>query len=467
LPDTGTPPDVQFPDIQTAALSNGLKVMLAQRKSVPLVNFNLMIDAGYAADQFGLPGTASLAMSMLDEGTEKMNALEISDKLDMLGAQLNTGSNLDISNVNLSTIKSTLDESLKLFADVVLNPSFPKEELDRLKKQRIAQIQREKSTPVQMALRIFPQIVYGKDHAYGLPLSGTGYEESVAKITREDLVKFHDNWFKANNATMVVTGDISMDELLAKLEKLFDDMNKGNVPNKNISQVADKEESEIYLLDKPGAPQSIIFASELMPKRNVENNLDIETMNDILGGTFTSRINMNLREDKHWSYGSRSFIINARGQRPFLVYALVQTDKTKESVAEVDRELKEYITTNPATKNELEKIKLNNTLSLPGNWETNNAVNNSLAEIVRYNLPLDYFDKYSDNVKNLALDNVRAAAKQTLKPNKIVWLIVGDKEKYADKLKEFGLKIHEIDVDGNIINEDMKVPEKKESPSGE
>ncbi len=464
LPETGTPPDVSFPETQTAVLSNGLKVMLAQRSSVPLVNVSLLVNAGYASDQFAIPGTAGLAMAMLDEGTAKLKSLEISDMLDNLGTNLGTNSNLDMSFVNMSSLKEKLDLSLELYADVILNPSFPDSELDRLKKEKIAQIQREKSNPIQMGLRTFPELIYGKDHAYGLPFSGSGYEETVMKIQREDLVKFHQTWFKPNNATIVVTGDISMNELLPKLEKYFDDWEEGIVPKKNIGEVKNKEKPVVYMMDKPGAPQSVIFAAQLIPGRGVDNNLEIETMNDIIGGTFTSRINMNLREDKHWSYGSQSIIIGARGQRPFVVFAMVQSDKTKESFAEVLREISEFTSTNPATEDELNKIKLNNTLGLPGSWETNNSVGNSLADIVRYDLPLDYFNTYSSRVKNLNLEDVRSAASQTLNADNLIWVVVGDRIQYEEKLKEFGYDVHEIDVDGNIIDKEIKTPSKTESP---
>lgn len=464
LPETGTPPDAKFPDIQTAALSNGLKIMLAQRSTIPVVNFSLQIDAGFAADQFGIAGTAGLAMKMIDEGTQNMNSLEISDALDNLGAEIGSGSNLDMCVVNLSTLKSTIDQSLELYTDIILNPSFPEDELDRLKKQTLAQIQNEKTNPVQMALRTFPGILYGKEHAYGIPFTGSGYEETVVKIDRQALIDFHNTWFKPNNATLIVTGDISMDELLPKLESKFADWKAGEVPQKNISEVQNAEKPVVYLMNKPGAPQSIIFSGQLVAPRGVENNLEIETMNDILGGTFTSRINMNLREDKHWSYGSQSIIFGARGQRPFLVFAMVQSDKTKESFAEVLREVNEYITTNPATEDELDKIILNNTLTLPGNWETNGAVAASLSEIVRFGLPEDYFETYSERVKNLSLDKVREAANSTLDPTKFAWMIVGDKTQYADKLEEFGYEIKEIDVDGNIIEDEIKTPVQTETP---
>lgn len=463
LPETGTPPAAQFPEIQETTLSNGLKVILAQRNTIPVVDFRLLVDAGYAADQFGLPGTASLALSMMDEGTATRSSLQISEELAMLGATLNTGSNLDISTISMSAIKSNLDKSLELYADVLLNPSFPEKELERLKKQRLAGIQREKSTPVQMALRVFPQYIYGKDHAYGLPFTGSGYEETVQKISQDDLQKFHQTWIRPNNATLVVVGDISIDEIEDKFGDLFANWESKEVPKKNISTVNLKEKSTIYLMDKPGAQQSIILAGHAAPPKADKDNLALESMNTILGGSFTSRINMNLREDKHWSYGSRTLLLGARGQRPFLVYALVQTDKTKESIQEVIKELNGIIGDKPATDEELSKIKLNKTLRLPGSWETGGAIAGSLSEMVRYGYPKDHFDTYASKINSLSLDDINSAAKKVVNPNKIDWIVVGDKAEVEAGLNQLGMDVKLIDVDGNIIETEIKTPEKAET----
>ncbi len=451
LPDTGTPPDAKFPKIEQATLSNGMKILLATRKTVPVVNLTLMFDAGYSADQFASPGTASMVSSMLDEGTKSRTSLEINDELSMLGARLSSYSDLDMSYVNLNSLKSNLDKSLEIFADVVLNPQFPENELARLKQQRIAQIKREKSTPIQMGLRVFPKFLFGEGHAYAYPFTGSGYESTVEKITRDDLIKFHKTWYKPNNAYLVAVGDITMDELKNKMENLFGDWEGGQVPKKNIAFVENKTKPVVYLLDKPAAQQSIIFAGEIFPPKADKDNIAIETMNDILGGTFTSRINMNLREDKHWSYGSRSLILGAKAQRPFIVFALVQTDKTKESMQEVYKEVSQYVSTKPATEEELKKIKLNKTLSLPGRWETIRSVSGSLSDLVRFNFPLDFYDKYPAMIKNLSLDQIRNAAKRVLKPESLVWVVVGDKAKIGKGLSELGYEIKYIDVDGNII----------------
>ncbi len=452
LPATGTPPAAKFPKLQKATLSNGLKVVLAERHSIPVVNFNLMVDAGYAADQFALPGTASLAMNMLDEGTKKRTALQISEELSLLGAQLSAGSDLDVSSVYLSALKEKLDPSLDIYADVILNPSFPEADFQRLKRQQLARIKREKATPIQMALRVFPRLLYGKNHAYGNPFTGSGTEESVMKLTRKDLVKFHKTWFKPNNSTLVVVGDITMNELKPILEKLFKNWKKGKVPKKNISKVAQKPHQVIYLVDKPGAIQSIIFAGHVtLPTRNPDE-IAIETMNNILGGTFTSRINMNLREGKHWSYGARTLLIDARGQRPFLVYAPVQTDKTRESMVEIAKELNGILGNRPPTQEELEKIKKNRILRLPGSWETMRAVMGSINEMVRFGLPDNYWDTYPRKIRQLNLQQIEKAAKEVLHPDKLVWVVVGDRKKIEAGIRELGYgEIHFIDADGNPV----------------
>jgi zinc protease len=186
-------------------------------------------------------------------------------------------------------------------------------------------------------------------------------------------------------------------------------------------------------------------------------------MNTILGGSFTSRINMNLREDKHWSYGSRSLLLGARGQRPFLVYALVQTDKTKESVQEVIKELTGIIKDKPATDDELNKIKLNRTLRLPGSWETGNAIAGSLGEMVRYGYPKDYFDTYASKINSLSLDDINNAAKRVVNPDKVDWVVVGDRVEVEAGLNQLGMEVKLIDVDGNIIEQELKTPEKAET----
>src|SRR5581483_5782078 len=416
-PDTGRPPDLKLPALERMTLENGLKIVLAERHEIPVVNFWLSVDAGYAADQFGTPGTARLASSLLDGGTKTRTALQISDQLAMLGAQLSAASSLDASTVRLSALKTNLDPSLELFADVILNPSFPEADFRRQQKQQIAAIQREKATPFQMGLRVLPRLIYGERHAYSNPLTGSGTEAGVAKLTREDLEKFHQTWFKPNHSTLVVVGDTTMPELRPKLEKLFAPWKPGETPRKNLGTVEPPAKPVIYLLDKPGALQSVIMAGEVAPPTNNADEIAIEMMNSILGGNFGARINMNLREDKHWAYGAQSMFIDARGQRPFIVFAPVQTDKTKESLLEIDKELKGIVGDRPATGQELEKAKANETLRLPGSRETMSAVGSSILELVQFGLPDDYYQTYAGKVRALSTDDVERAAKRVVHPD--------------------------------------------------
>jgi len=424
--------------------------LLAERHAVPVVELQLLLDAGYASDQFGRPGTAKLAMNMLDEGTQTRNALVISDELALLGASLRTGSSLDTSFVRMSALKANLDKSLELFADVILNPSFPVSDFQRLQKQQLDTIQQEKAQPIPMGLRVLPKLLYGANHAYGTPFTGSGTTASVQALTREEMVKFHQTWFKANQATLIVAGDTTLNELLPKLEKQFAAWKGGETPRKNVATVAPLEKNALYLIDRPGSIQSILLVGELAPPKANPDEEAIVTMNQILGGSFTSRINMNLREDKHWTYGAGSVIINARGQRPFLAYTSVQGDKTKESIQEILKELSAIGGDKPITEEETSKARQNRILELPGVWETNEAVDGSLEEMVSYQLPNDYFARLPERLRSLNQAQLEQAARQVVHPNHLAIVVVGDRSKVEASLRDLNLgEIHFLDADGN------------------
>ncbi|MDX1443148.1 MAG: pitrilysin family protein [Gammaproteobacteria bacterium] len=446
-------PEGRFPEVQTATLDNGLTIKLAERRAVPLVEMSLVVDAGYAADQLAVPGTANLSMAMLDEGTESRSALEISDELIELGANLSAGSSLDVSTVSMDALRSRLEPSFELFADVVLNPAFPSSEFDRLKKQQLASIQREKVQPVSMALRVMPKLLYGEGHAYSNPLTGSGTMESVQGMTREQLRDFHGTWFKPNNATLVVVGDISMDELLPLVREEFGDWNRGDVPVKNLDTVEHKDDAVVYIVDRPDSQQSIIFSGHVMPPKNNDDEFALQAMVDVFGGSFTSRLNMNLREDKHWAYGARALLYTAEGQRPFIAYAPVQSDKTAESMTEILKELRGIEGKEPVTAEELAKVKNQNVLTLPGRWETNGAVLRDLREQVQFDLPADYWPNYGDNVRNLGLDAVRSAGSKHIEPGRLVWVVVGDRKQIEAPVRELGIgEIRFLDADGNPVD---------------
>jgi zinc protease len=451
-PEIGTPPQLKLPKLQRAKLSNGLSVVLAERHEVPLVSFWMTSDAGYAADEFAAPGTASMSMALLTGGTKTRTALEISDQLQLLGADLRANSNLDLSTVRMSALKSKVDPSLELFADVILNPSFPDADFKRQQKLQLAGIEREKTRPVQMALRVFPGLLYGPKHAYGNPLTGSGTADSVSKMSREVLAKFHDVWIRPNNSTLIVVGDTTLAEVTPKLEKFLAAWKAGKVPAKNIGTVQQAAKSAVYLIDKPGALQSVIIAGHVAPPTNNPKEIAIEAMNDALGGNFAARLNMNLRENKHWSYGAQSLLWAARGQRPFIAFAPVQTDKTKESMAEMNKELHDILSQRPLTIAELEQVQASETLSLPGSRETIDEVAQSIADLVHFGLPDDYYETFAGKVRALKTSDVNDAAKMVVHPDNMIWVVVGDRTKVEAGIKELNLgELRLMDADGKVM----------------
>jgi zinc protease len=452
LPSPGAPPDSKFPELERAELSNGLKIVLARRPSIPQVRFDLLLDAGYAADQSGIPGVASLTLAMMDEGTANRNALQISDELAQLGANLFTGSKLDVSSVSLEALKENLDPSLAIYADVMLHPSFPRTDFERLKKQRLAQIQQEKADPVGLALRVFPGLVYGPGHAYSNPWTGSGTEESTARIRREDLARFHQTWFKPNHATMVVVGATTMPEIKPKLERLFASWKPGAVPSKSIAKVSQQQRPTVYLMDRPGSLQSVIIAGHVAPPKANPQEVTIQTLNSVLGGDFSSRVNMNLREDKHWSYGAFTFFRDARGQRPFVAYAPVQTDKTKEAILELSKELRGIVKERPIEPSELSRAQASLTLTLPGSWETMGALAGAIAEIVSFGLDDRYYDTFADKVRAETIQSLSRLAGEVIHPDQLVWVIVGDRSKIEPGIRELKLgDIRLLDSNGKPV----------------
>ncbi len=452
MPDSGKASGLSFPDFERASLANGLQIILTHRATIPAVNMILTCSAGYASDQFGVAGTARLAMSMIDEGTSTRNALQISQDLDTLGTRLSTGSNLDQSYVSMNTLKQNLDDSLDLFAEIILAPTFPESELLRLRNEQLVAIGREKSQPNGTGYRVLPKFLYGAGHPYGNPLSGLGYEAGVMTISRDQLVGFHDTWFKPNNATMVVVGDITMEELMPKLELKFTNWKAGPVPEKNIAVVNPPAEPVIYLMNRPGSIQSLVIAGNLTLPYGKLDEAALVMMNSIIGGEFTSRINMNIREDKHWTYGAASFIMDAAGPRPFMVHTSVQSDKTMETVLEIRRELMEFVDGSPATEDEVSRNRENKLLQIPGKYETMNSLSQAINEIVHFHLADTYFQDYASQLKGITTLEVKNITPLVIKPASMVWVLVGDRDMIEEPLKKIGYLIRHIDADGNLID---------------
>jgi len=445
-------PGLKLPRLTRVTMRNGLKVIVAERHDLPMVDMWMRFDAGYAADQYAVPGAASMVAGLLDEGTKTRSSLQIVDQLAGLGAELQAYSTLDSSVVHFSALKSKLDPSLELFTDIVLNPSFPDLKVKQHQQHQLSVIKSEQNTPYQLALRLVPQLLYGKGHAYGNPLTGSGSSTSITEITREDLIKFHNTWFKPNNGTLVVVGDTTLSEIVPRIERLFHGWQAASIPQKNIEVVNPPAEAAVYLIDKPGASQSIIIAAQVAPAPLSSSEAAINAMNDGLGGTFTSRLNMDLRENKHWSYGVRTRLVEARGQRPFFAVAAVQADKTRESMEEIQKEFHDIAGNRPLTTDELEKIKSAETLSIPGSHETLEQVGASILDLVHLGFPDDYYERIVGKIADLKAFDVNSAAKTVLRPDQLVWIVIGDQRKIESEVEKLKWgTVSFLDIDGNRL----------------
>jgi zinc protease len=438
--------------VQQARLSNGLEVLLLERHTAPLVNLALAVDAGYSADADETAGLASLTLDLMDEGTTNRDAFEIADALDSLGAELSTGSSLDQSFVYLRSLAGNLASSLELLADVVLNPSFPEEMVEINRQRRLAAITQEKATPIRAALRVAPALMYGAGHAYAKPLSGSGFEATVSGLTREHMVDWHRAWFRPGSSTLIVTGDTSLDELVPLLEKTLGTWAAGTAPKKNIEDRETASTGRVLLVDKPGAEQSVIVAGHLSLSGGRSEDLAMEAVMRNFGGMSTSRLNRNLRLDKHWSYGAQGFLADARGQRPFVVLAPVQTDKTKETMIEVAAEIAGVAGERPVEGEEFASIMRNMTLRLPGRFETLRALEGAAVDLVNYGYPAEYYYDYAENMRALTETDLAAAAASYVTPGELFWLVVGDLEKVEAGIRELGYgEISRLDADGKPV----------------
>ena len=372
----------------------------------------------------------------MDDGTSSRDTFRIVDELDALGARIFTGSSLDLSFVRLQAMPANLAPSLEIYADVVLNPSFPPELVELEKRRRLAQIEQERAQPNTSALRVLPAILFGNEHAYGKPFTGSGFERTVAPLTRDALAEWHRTWFKPNNATLIVTGDVTMEALLPVLERAFSGWKSGEVPQKKLDAAPSTAGGKVYLIDKPGAPQSVIVAAHLSEPGGQPDELAIEAAMRNFGGMATSRLNRNLRLDKHWSYGAQGQLVGARGQRPLLVIAPVQTDKTTEAMAEVAKELREVAGERPVAGEEFASLMRNMTMRLPGRFETLSSLESAAIEMLNYDYPDDYYQRYAGEVRGLTESDLAGASARYVRPREAIWLVIGDLAKIEAGIRQ-------------------------------
>ena len=456
LPEIGNTPASPFPEIEKSTLENGLQIVLAMRPNTPTIVLSLMMNGGTNSDHFsGKPGLASVAMNMLDEGTRHLDALEISEKQSLLGASIKSFADLDKSYLTLECLTQSLDQSLDLFTEIALHPSFPESDFERIKSLQIAGIQREKMNPAQMALRVMPKFLYGNEHPYSLPLSGAGFETSVSSLTLQDIKDYYMRWVVPQDSVVSVVGDITMDEIKSKLTEKFKEW-VGKSEKNNTKSVSQKKESKkvLYLLHKPEVQQSVVLAGYTFPPYGNISEIAKEPLINVLGGDFTSRINLNLREDKHWTYGAGAFVKESKEERAFIVYTQVQIDKTKDTILEIIAEFNAINDEKTITEHEFEKTKNNQVMALPGIWETNAAVSGSLNAMIKYNLEDNYWQTYSDKVRALSIDEVHSLSKEIIDASKLKWFVVTNKEVTYQDLKSLEFdEIIQVDGDGNIVSD--------------
>jgi zinc protease len=443
-------PPLRFPALTRATLSNGLKVLLAERRGLPLVQMSMeFVGAGYASDRVRKSGTAGFTLAMLDEGAGSYDALAYAARKESLGAVINATGTLDLATVQMSAIKPKLDDSLALYADVLLRPRLDDKDIDRLRGQWLSSIKQEKARPNALVRRLAGPALYGAGHPYAIPPSGTGTEEGIAALRRDDMTAWLGERLRPDAATLIVVGDTNLAELTPKLEKAFASWKAPAtpVPQVAVPVVKPSAKPRVLLVDQPGSIQANILVGGLVPSSMDAGAIDLEIANGVLGGTFSSRINMNLREDKHWSYGAFSGVANAVGQRIWAAGAAVQIDKT-----ELRREVLDYVTAKAPTKpDELTKLKSVAVRALPGSYETGNVVLNTLSGMVLYHRPDDYPQQRANRVDSLTIEQL-STAMRAVQPTALTWIIVGDVKKIEAPLRTLELgDLKVVDADGKVL----------------
>ncbi|WP_165323566.1 M16 family metallopeptidase [Rhizorhabdus phycosphaerae] len=440
--------DLTFPAIERTTLSNGIPVVFARRTTVPTVRLSVSFDAGHAADPKDKLGTQGLTLALLDEGAGKRDSIALAEAQERLGAQIASSATMDRTNVSMFALKANLAPSLDLLADVIQRPTFVPAEIERLRNQVLAGIAAENAQPRGIARRIMPSLLYGKLHPYGVPMSGSGTEEGVKAVTRADLLAFHDRWLRPDNARIFVTGDTTLAELKPLLEARFGSWAKPAAPKGEKQFRMDRmaRPARIVVIDRPQSPQSYILAGELLPTRGVDDPLDLVTANEVVGGSFLSRLNMDLREDKGWAYGAFTQAQMLRETMPLYVIAPVQTDKTGASIAAAIADMKAFLTTKGVTEEERDRTINNQIRSLPGSFETSGDLLGALISLDTLGRPDDYYEKLPARYRAMKAADLDAAARKAIRPDDLIWIVVGDAAKVEPQLKDLGLPVEKMQV---------------------
>jgi predicted Zn-dependent peptidase len=436
-PKPGAPPALKLPAVQKHKLSNGLAVWIVEQHEVPLVQLNLIVRAGSAVDPAGKFGVASMTAAMLDEGAGTRSALELADAIEFLGASLSITSSFDYSAVRASVPVARIAEALPLVADVVVRPTFPAAELERLRKERLTALLQARDDPAALIGIAFPRLVFGPSHRYGTAAAGTAAE--LKAMTVDDVRSFHRTFYRPEHSILIVAGDVTPAAVLPELDKVFGTWKGDGTAGTLASVPAPKQltKRQIYVIDKPGAAQSQIRIGWVGIPRSTPDYAELSVMNTILGGAFTSRLNQNLREKNQYSYGARSVFDARLGPGLFFATAGVQTDKTAEAVREFFNEFTAML--EPIPGEELDKAKNYVAFGFPGEFETSGDLARKLEEQIVYGLPDEYFPSFVRAVTQVTNADVQKAAAKYVQPDKFAVVVVGDRKAIEDKIKALGL----------------------------
>jgi zinc protease len=438
------PPALRTPPVQTATLPNGLQIAVVEMHKVPVVDVTILFDAGSARDPGDLPGLATFTATMLQQGAGARGALDIADETAFLGAEINTYAGYDAATAQLHVPKRQLGPALDLLADIVLRPAFSDTEIARQRDLRHAQILQQRDQPVAMANVAFSAIVFGNEHPYGRPPLGT--ESSTAALSRERVVQFYQANYRPNTARMLLVGDVTLQEAMALATARFGAWAPGEKTAVPETAPAAPAARTLYLVDKPGAAQSVFRIGQVGVSRSTPDYFALEVLNTILGGSFTSRLNQNLRETHGYTYGASSQFVMRRMAGPFVAAASIVTGKTDSALIEFMHELRR-IRDDSVPQAELAKAKAYITLGLPGEFETTQGAARQFTELLVYGLPLDYFDSYIPRIDAVTAADVQRVARQYLDPDHFAIVIVGDRSKIEAGLQALN--------EGPIVYRDM------------
>jgi predicted Zn-dependent peptidase len=424
-PAPGPAPALKLPAVQKRQLTNSLPVWIVELHEVPVAQVNLVVFRGSAADPSDRFGVTTLMTAMLEEGAGSRSALEIADAVDFLGADLGAGSTFDSSAVRLHVPVARLADALPIMADVALRPAFPQEELERVRQQRLTALLQARDDPATIAAQAFARVLYGKTHRYGTAMAGTA--NTITAVSTADLRAQYAATVRPDNSALIVVGDITPDKAMALLETAFGGWRAqpGPAPVKQPA-VEPPAKREVYIVDKPGAPQTQIRIGTIGVPRSTADYFPLQVMNTVLGGSFSSRLNMNLREKNGYTYGASSGFEMRAEAGPFAAAAGVQTDKTSEALKEFFSELNAIL--QPVPADELARAKNYVALRFPSGFEATSDISRRLEEVLVYRLPEDYFSKYVQNIEAVTAADVQRVARQYIEPDRLVVVVVGDRK---------------------------------------